>query len=79
MYTINVALIDKDNLREISDKEFSVINFNSKTLLKNLAFCNLNREDLRGKYYDKEGNVVYKVDSELFMFDLKIKELKNLF
>lgn len=79
MYTIHDAIIDKNLLKEITENELSVINFSSKALQKKLEFCNLVREDLKGKYYDKDGNVIYKVDSKFYMFDLKIKELKDIF
>lgn len=79
MYTVHGAVINKDSLKVITEKEFSAINFKSKPLQKQLDFCNLNDEDLLGKYYDKDGNVIYQAGSDLHMFDLRIKELSKLY
>jgi hypothetical protein len=79
MYTIHNAVINIDSLKVITAKEISAINFNSKTLNKKLSFCNLNKEDLLGKYYDKDGNIIYQAGAEFYMFDIRIKELSKLY
>jgi hypothetical protein len=79
MYTVHDAVIDKDKLKVITEKELSLINFKSKDLRKQLDFCNLNKKDLIGKYFDKDGNVIYKVDSQYYMFTLRIEELAEAY
>ncbi|HRZ28177.1 MAG TPA: hypothetical protein P5295_15330 [Spirochaetota bacterium] len=79
MYTVLNAEIDKNKIKLIAEKELSVINFNSKILQKDLNICNLDRESLKGKYYDKDGNVIYMVGSKYYMFKLNIKELSKIY
>ena len=49
-------------------------------ILKNydlqLSFCNLDKENLIGKFYDKEGWIYFKAE-KYYRFDLKIKEFKR--
>lgn len=79
MYTVHDAVIDKAKLKVITDKELSLINFKSKALKEQLYFCNLGKEDLIGKYFDKDGNVIYTVGSDYYMFTLRIEELARAY
>jgi len=79
MYTVHDAVIDNDKLKVITDKELSLINFKSRALKQQLDFCNLSKKDLIGKYFDKDGNVIYKVDSQYYMFTLRIEELAGAY
>jgi len=79
MYTVHDAIIDKDKLKVITDKELTLINFKSRDLKEQLDFCNLNKKDLIGKYFDKDGNVIYTVGTEYYMFTLRIEELAKAY
>lgn len=73
MYTIgervNNKYLKKIDLNMISD---SII----KKYSKQLEFCNLDKETLVGKYYDREGYVYYEA-GHFYCFDLQIKEFLN--
>ena len=43
---------------------------------KDLSICNLDRENLIGKFYDKEGWVYFKAE-KFYRFNLQIKEFAN--
>ena len=43
---------------------------------KELSFCNLDKENLIGKFYDKDGWIYFKSE-KYYRFELQIKEFKK--
>jgi len=69
--------IDSD-LKKIKDNDMTEIVINKKEM-KDAYCCNIGKEDLIGKYYDKNGFIYYELDNNIYRFYLKINYFKKLY
>ena len=74
MYTIP-SNVSENMLKKIMEEDILEIEILQKER-KNMEFCNLVLSDLKGYYYDKEGNIYLKPGLQ---FHLRLKHFKKLF
>jgi len=72
------SLIESD-LLEVESYDIDKIKLTKKEE-KALDYCNLEKENLIGKYYDKHGNIYYCLNNkEIYRFDVQIKYLSMIY
>ncbi|MBQ9281456.1 MAG: hypothetical protein IJ207_04575 [Treponema sp.] len=76
MYFVPNAKIDEKDLRMITEDDIQKVKL-TEELKRDLSFCNLGLESLVGLYCDKNGYIITKIDSQYYMFKVRVKELKN--
>jgi len=69
--------IDSD-LKKIKDIDVAEMVITKKEM-KDSYCCNIGKEDLIGKYYDKNGFIYYELDNCIYRFYLKINYFKKLY
>jgi hypothetical protein len=69
--------IDSD-LKKINDIDVAEMVITKKEM-KDSYCCNIGKEDLIGKYYDKNGFIYYEFGTFIYRFFLKINYFKKLY
>jgi len=68
----------KSDLKRIKDVDITEMIL-SKKEINDSHCCNIGREDLIGKYYDKNGFIYYEFYNNIYRFFLKINYFKKLY
>jgi len=68
----------KSDLKIIKDVDITEMTLSKKEMNDSYC-CNIGREDLIGKYYDKNGFIYYELDNNISRFFLKINYFKKLY
>jgi hypothetical protein len=74
-----IPITSKINELRILQKEYILKNEFTKNEYNQLAYCNLDENELVGKYIDKNGCIYFNVENKIYKFNLKINTLKNIF
>lgn len=80
-YSIGTCPITEEiasDLKMINETDMSEIIITKKEM-KDSQCCNIGKEELIGKYYDKNGFIYYELDDHIYRFYLKINYFKKLY
>jgi hypothetical protein len=79
MYTVPNSVNDISELRKITKEHLNgfILRKNEKDDMEKL--CNMDKKDLVGKWFDKNGNIYYGDEKQVYQFTLCINYLKKIF
>jgi len=68
----------ESDLKKIKDIDMTEMILSKKEMNDSYC-CNIGREDLIGKYYDKNGFIYYELGNNIYRFFLKLSYFKKLY
>jgi hypothetical protein len=77
MYTSQIVSPINSKLKNITPEMIKEIYLMGKDSIA-LRECNLSKEELIGKYFDRDGNIYYTLDEQVYKFALTLKYFEKL-
>ena len=78
MYTVPIISPIQSPLKIITRKIVNEIYLMSNDY-KQLEQCNLVKDDLVGKYFDRDGYIYYPINAQIYKFNIKLKYFEKLY
>jgi hypothetical protein len=78
MYTV-LSSINMSELKEITKDHLQELTLTNKEKECMELDCNLDKNDLEGKYFDKNGNIYYTIGKQINQFTLRIEYFKKIY